>query len=151
MCTPPSPLDHCLILLSHEPRSGWTLSLNKRRFLRLFQQVMVTASKQVSLYFRLFCPFRFTEDVDAVPVDYARRVCKGFAQLGVDPSTCHSQIIDCRPNGLSLGARGTSVLFSSGDVGVGDGNPDPTTQTCVTNNGENQTRFIPTFPASCPL
>lgn len=43
---------------------------------------MVTASKQVSFTFRLFYRFRFTEFVDVVPVDYARRVCEGFAQLG---------------------------------------------------------------------
>lgn len=64
---------------------------------------------------------------------------------------CHSQIVDCRPNGLALGARGTSVLFSSGDGGAGDGNPDPTTQTCITNNGKDRIGFIPIFPASCPL
>ena len=48
------------------------------------------------------------------------------------------------------GARGVSVLFSSGDFGVGDGNPDPKTQQCLTNDGHDTTRFIPTFPASCP-
>ena len=52
---------------------------------------------------------------------------------------------------FSLGARGASLVFSSGDVGVGDGNPDPATQTCFTNDGQNRTRFIPMFPASCPL
>ncbi|KAI9434428.1 subtilisin-like protein [Lactarius indigo] len=48
------------------------------------------------------------------------------------------------------GARGVSLLFSSGDLGAGDGDPDPATQTCFTNDGKNQTRFIPFFPASCP-
>ena len=42
-------------------------------------------------------------------------------------------------------------MFSSGDGGVGDGDPDPTTQTCFTNDGKNLTKFIPGFPASCPL
>ncbi|KAG6908322.1 hypothetical protein DXG01_005298 [Tephrocybe rancida] len=62
-----------------------------------------------------------------VPEDYARRTCQGFAQLG---------------------ARGISVIFSSGDGGVGDGNPDPATQTCFTNDGRNATRFVPIFPAA---
>ena len=38
-----------------------------------------------------------------------------------------------------------------GDGGVGDGDPDPETQQCFTNDGRNATRFIPGFPASCPL
>jgi len=41
-------------------------------------------------------------------------------------------------------------MFSSGDNGVGDGNMNPATQKCFTNNGRNQTRFIPLFPSSCP-
>lgn len=49
------------------------------------------------------------------------------------------------------GARGVSLTFSSGDGGVGDGDPDPATQECITNDGRNATRFIPGFPASCPL
>jgi hypothetical protein len=43
---------------------------------------MVTMSKQVSSIQFLFL-FRLTEGIDAVPIDYARRVCKSFAQLGV--------------------------------------------------------------------
>lgn len=42
-------------------------------------------------------------------------------------------------------------MFSSGDGGVGDGDPDPATQECITNDGRNATRFIAGFPASCPL
>ncbi|KAH9008252.1 tripeptidyl peptidase A [Lactarius hengduanensis] len=72
----------------------------------------------------------YADDEQTVPVDYARRVCGEFAQLG---------------------ARGVSLLFSSGDGGVGDGDPDPATQTCFTNDGKNQTKFIPLFPASCPF
>ncbi|KAH9051102.1 peptidase S8/S53 domain-containing protein [Lactarius vividus] len=49
------------------------------------------------------------------PMDYAIQVCNLFAQLGV---------------------RGASVLFSSGDHGVGEGD-------CTT-------RFTPIFPATCP-
>ena len=60
----------------------------------------------------------YSDDEDTVPESYARRVCSGFAQLG---------------------ARGVSVLVSSGDNGVAgrDG-------TC---NGK---QFVPRFPATCP-
>jgi tripeptidyl-peptidase-1 len=48
------------------------------------------------------------------------------------------------------GARGVSLLFASGDfgVGAGDAGSDPTNRTCFTNDGQNKTTFIPTFPAS---
>ncbi|KAH8980026.1 subtilisin-like protein [Lactarius hatsudake] len=55
-----------------------------------------------------------------VPAEYARTVCDMFMQLGV---------------------RGVSVLFSSGDDGVGVGN-------CQDASGRVQ--FIPMFPATCP-
>ncbi|KAI0064242.1 tripeptidyl peptidase A [Artomyces pyxidatus] len=71
----------------------------------------------------------YGDDEQTVPEAYAKRACAGFAQLG---------------------ARGVSLMFSSGDAGVGDGDSDPTTQTCFTNDGRNVTRFIPSFPASCP-
>ncbi|KAB5591885.1 Tripeptidyl-peptidase I [Ceratobasidium theobromae] len=65
----------------------------------------------------------YGDDEQTVPLDYAIRVCNSFAQLG---------------------ARGVSVLFASGDFGVGAGD-------CKTNDGTNRTRFQPTFPASCPF
>ncbi|KAF8076736.1 subtilisin-like protein [Lyophyllum atratum] len=65
-----------------------------------------------------------------VPESYAKRTCAGFAQLG---------------------ARGVSLMFSSGDGGVGDNDANPATQQCFTNDGRNATRFIPLFPASCPF
>jgi len=71
----------------------------------------------------------YGDDEQSVPESYAKRVCAGFAQLG---------------------ARGVSLTFSSGDGGVGDGDSNPATQECFTNNGLNETRFIPDFPASCP-
>lgn len=40
---------------------------------------------------------------------------------------------------MQLGARGTSILFSSGDGGVSGSQ----SQSCTT--------FIPTFPSGCPL
>ncbi|KAL0950239.1 hypothetical protein HGRIS_010224 [Hohenbuehelia grisea] len=72
----------------------------------------------------------YGDDEQTVPRDFAVRACKGFAQLGL---------------------RGVSLMFSSGDGGVGDGDPDPATQQCFTNDGRNATRFIPGFPASCPF
>ena len=42
-------------------------------------------------------------------------------------------------------------MFSSGDAGVGDNNPDPATQKCFTNDGKNTTQFIPSFPAGCVM
>ena len=53
------------------------------------------------------------------PKDYAVYVCSLFARLGL---------------------RGASVLFASGDKGVGEGN-------CKTNDGTTQ--FTPLFPATC--
>ncbi|GLB34137.1 putative protein CC1G_01435 Coprinopsis cinerea okayama7 130 [Lyophyllum shimeji] len=72
----------------------------------------------------------YGDDEQTVPESFARRACAGFAQLGV---------------------RGTSLMFSSGDGGVGDNDPNPATQQCFTNDGRNVTRFIPSFPASCPF
>jgi len=60
-----------------------------------------------------------------VPEDYAERVCREFAVLG---------------------ARGSSIIFASGDGGVGSSN---VTQ-CVSNDGKNRPTFLPAFPASCP-
>ncbi|TFK43816.1 peptidase S8/S53 domain-containing protein [Crucibulum laeve] len=72
----------------------------------------------------------YGDEEETVPESFARRACAGFAQLGV---------------------RGVSVMFSSGDGGVGDGDPNPATQECFTNDGRNTTKFIPGFPASCPF
>ena len=64
----------------------------------------------------------YGEDEQSVPRTFAENVCFLLAQLG---------------------ARGVSVIFSSGDSGVG--------QSCLTNDGTNSTRFLPIFPASCPF
>ncbi|KDQ50709.1 hypothetical protein JAAARDRAFT_185905 [Jaapia argillacea MUCL 33604] len=64
----------------------------------------------------------YGDDEQSVPNDYAVSVCNLFAQLG---------------------ARGSSVMFSSGDFGVGGGD-------CKTNDGTNTVRFQPIFPATCP-
>ncbi|ETW78237.1 serine protease S53 [Heterobasidion irregulare TC 32-1] len=53
-----------------------------------------------------------------IPIGLATKLCQAYAQLG---------------------ARGVSVLFSSGDGGVSGGQPDTT---CTT--------FVPVFPGTCP-
>ncbi|KAL4863523.1 hypothetical protein BDV12DRAFT_177380 [Aspergillus spectabilis] len=63
----------------------------------------------------------YGENEQTIPEGYARTVCNLYAQLG---------------------SRGVSVLFSSGDSGVGSA--------CATNDGRNQTHFPPQFPAGCP-
>lgn len=63
----------------------------------------------------------YGENEQTVPEPYARSVCNLYAQLG---------------------SRGVSVIFSSGDSGVGSA--------CATNDGRNKTHFQPQFPASCP-
>lgn len=65
----------------------------------------------------------YDDDEQTVPKDYAVRVCNSFAQLG---------------------ARGVSVLFASGDSGVGGSGE------CFTNDGRNASTFLPNFPSSCP-
>jgi tripeptidyl-peptidase-1 len=65
----------------------------------------------------------YGDDEQTVPRTYAKRVCQQFAQLG---------------------ARGVSLLFASGDNGVGPNN------TCISNDGKNTTKFLPSFPAGCP-
>ncbi|KAJ7756000.1 tripeptidyl peptidase A [Mycena metata] len=66
----------------------------------------------------------YGDDEQTVPFTYARRVCQRFASL----------------------AAGVSVLFASGDGGVGDGDSEPAQQ-CYTNDGKHTRRFIPGFPA----
>ncbi|GLI74845.1 tripeptidyl-peptidase sed2 [Penicillium ochrochloron] len=63
----------------------------------------------------------YGEDEQSVPASYARSVCNLIAQLG---------------------SRGVSVIFSSGDSGVG--------AACQSNDGKNTTHFPPQFPAACP-
>ncbi|KAH0610755.1 uncharacterized protein H6S33_011182 [Morchella sextelata] len=63
----------------------------------------------------------YGESEQTVPLSYRHTVCNLFAQLG---------------------ARGVSVLFSSGDAGPG--------WSCRSNDGKNTTKFLPSFPASCP-
>ncbi|KAI1912263.1 vesicle formation at the endoplasmic reticulum [Ophidiomyces ophidiicola] len=64
----------------------------------------------------------YGENEQSVPQKYTDATCNLFARLG---------------------ARGVSVIFSSGDTGVGSA--------CQTNDGKNTTRFLPVFPAACPF
>ncbi|KGO74577.1 Peptidase S8/S53, subtilisin/kexin/sedolisin [Penicillium italicum] len=64
----------------------------------------------------------YGENEQSLPPSYLNATCSLFAQLG---------------------ARGVSILFSSGDSGPGS--------YCVRNDGTNQTRFLPVYPASCPF
>ncbi|CZR64212.1 related to tripeptidyl-peptidase I [Phialocephala subalpina] len=66
----------------------------------------------------------YGDDEQTVPKSYADRVCKSFAQLG---------------------ARGISLLVSSGDSGLGG----ETAADCVSST-TNATTFLPAFPAGCP-
>jgi tripeptidyl-peptidase I len=61
----------------------------------------------------------YGDDEQSVPLDYATQVCNLFAQLGT---------------------RGSSIMFSSGDDGVGAGD-------CKSNDGKNTVEFQPNFPA----
>ncbi|MBW0509343.1 hypothetical protein O181_049058 [Austropuccinia psidii MF-1] len=63
----------------------------------------------------------YGDNEQTVPLSYARRVCSSFGQLS---------------------ALGVSVIFSSGDNGVGQ------TGFCYKHDGSMA--FLPTFPASCP-
>jgi tripeptidyl-peptidase-1 len=74
----------------------------------------------------------YGDDEQSVPPAYAQRVCQSFAQLG---------------------SRGVTLLFSSGDSGVGsmspnsdrcDIHPDPEVDVNAVPN------FLPAFPAGCP-
>ncbi|KAH9043426.1 subtilisin-like protein [Lactarius hengduanensis] len=58
-----------------------------------------------------------------VPLEYAKKLCDLFGELG---------------------ARGVSVLVTSGNDGVGQG------ENCIADDGSGKVQFVPDFPASCP-
>ncbi|KAH9010768.1 subtilisin-like protein [Lactarius hengduanensis] len=64
----------------------------------------------------------YGDDEQTVPEDYAKSVCTLFARFG---------------------QRGVSVLFASGDSGVGRGD-------YMANDDSGKDRFLPIFPISCP-
>ena len=65
----------------------------------------------------------YGDDEQTIGKSYATAVCRDLAQLG---------------------ARGVTLLFASGDSGVGSNG------SCVTNDGKDRATFLPAFPASCP-
>jgi tripeptidyl-peptidase I len=65
----------------------------------------------------------YGDDEQTIPKDYAVETCKQFAQLG---------------------ARGVTVLFASGDNGIGRD------EYCVSNDGKNTSTFLPSYPSTCP-
>ncbi|PNY26630.1 Uncharacterized protein TCAP_03439 [Tolypocladium capitatum] len=67
----------------------------------------------------------YGDNEQTVPRDYADSVCNQFAKLA---------------------ARGVSILVSSGDGGVSGGQSGQ----CVSNDGSNTQKFLPTFPSTCP-
>lgn len=75
----------------------------------------------------------YSEPEHSVPREYALRACRSLAELGL---------------------RGVTLLYSSGDQGVGK--PNAGKQKCKINPSHDKTRkayenFIPQFPASCPF
>jgi len=91
----------------------------------------------------------YQDDEQTIPLSYATRACNGFAQLGASFDLSATYLTFVILHGYS-GARGVSLMFASGDGGVGDGDPDPTRQVCFTNDGKYTHRFLPGFPSSCP-
>ncbi|KAH7325634.1 tripeptidyl-peptidase 1 [Stachybotrys elegans] len=65
----------------------------------------------------------YTDDEQTVPYSYATKVCERFSYLAL---------------------RGVSVLIASGDAGTQG------TRFSECKGPDNEPRFIPTFPASCP-
>ena len=67
----------------------------------------------------------YEDNEQTVPYSYAQAVCSQFAQLS---------------------ARGVSILFGSGDGGVGGVQPGGSCKS----NVDGRTQFTPLFPSSCP-
>ncbi len=63
----------------------------------------------------------YSDSEKNLPREYATTLCYLYAELGV---------------------RGASVIFASGDFGVGGGN-------CIASDGSGRVQFIPEFPPSC--
>ena len=77
-----------------------------------------------------------------------RRLCS--VRCGYTPTIYSiSDLLKSRMNRCSWHLH--YYIFSSGENGVGNGNPNPATQKCLSNDGRNVTKFITTFPASYVL
>ncbi|KZT38760.1 subtilisin-like protein [Sistotremastrum suecicum HHB10207 ss-3] len=71
----------------------------------------------------------YDDDEQTVPFALASRVCTAF---------------------MILSARGVSLLFASGDEGVGP-NGTGEDDVCLSNDGRNRSVFLPEFPSTCPF
>lgn len=90
-------------------------------YLEFFNYLLAKPDHQVPHVLSL----SYSDDELSVPRDYAKRVCSLFGLLT---------------------ARGTSIIFSSGDGGAQGGRDS----TCLTNDGTNRPVTMATFPPTCP-
>lgn len=106
------------MLLTRELASPWVADLDQplptdnedEPYLAFLQNVLKMPQKDLPQVLST----SYGENEQSVPKSYALSVCNLFAQLG---------------------ARGVSVIFSSGDSGVGSA--------CLSNDGRNITKFQP--------
>jgi tripeptidyl-peptidase I len=86
-------------------------------------------------------PQVLTTSYDVDEPDVSIPLAKYIFYLFTSPARLLTMDISTLCNAYAqLGARGVSILFASGDGGVGGGQ-----------SGESCTTFIPTFPNACPL
>ncbi|TFB02665.1 Tripeptidyl-peptidase sed2 [Trichoderma ghanense] len=90
-------------------------------YLEFFQYLLAKPDGQVPHVLSL----SYSDDELSVPRDYAKRVCSLFGLLT---------------------ARGTSIIFSSGDGGARGGRAS----SCMTNDGTKRPVTMATFPPTCP-
>ncbi|KAL7794429.1 DHS-like NAD/FAD-binding domain-containing protein [Trichoderma ceciliae] len=90
-------------------------------YLEFFEYLLAKPDGQVPHVLSL----SYSDDELSVPRDYAKRVCSLFGLLT---------------------ARGTSIIFSSGDGGARGGR----SSSCLTNDGTHRRVTMATFPPTCP-
>ncbi|PTB65670.1 tripeptidyl peptidase precursor [Trichoderma citrinoviride] len=90
-------------------------------YLEFFQYLLAKPDGEVPHVLSL----SYSDDELSVPRDYAKRVCSLFGLLT---------------------ARGTSIIFASGDGGARGGRAS----NCVTNDGTKRPVTMATFPPTCP-
>ncbi|KAM0261417.1 hypothetical protein ACHAQJ_002270 [Trichoderma viride] len=90
-------------------------------YLEFFEYLLAKPDDQIPHVLSL----SYSDDELSVPRDYAKRVCSLFGLLT---------------------ARGTSIIFASGDGGARGGRDSD----CVTNDGTHKQVTMATFPPTCP-
>jgi subtilase family serine protease len=90
-------------------------------YLEFFEYLLAKPDHQIPHVLSL----SYSDDELSVPRDYAKRVCSLFGLLT---------------------ARGTSIIFASGDGGARGGR----SSNCVTNDGTHRQVTMATFPPTCP-